>query len=51
MDDHGLTLESSKLAENILRYTTLLKGHLAAGDMTSAWKLLEDMEVSCPKLS
>ena len=35
----------------ILRYTTLLKGHLAAGDMTSAWKLLEDMEVSCPKLS
>lgn len=34
----------------ILRYTTLLKGHLAAGDMTSAWKLVEDMEVSWQKI-
>ena len=47
MDDHVLYLIVQKRPRLfILRYTTLLKGHLAAGDMTSAWKLVEDMEVS-----
>lgn len=26
------------------RYTTLLKGHLAYGDLAAAWRLLEEME-------
>ena len=26
-----------------VRYTTLLKGHLAAGDLTSAWSIIDQM--------
>ena len=27
-----------------LRYTTLLKGHFAAGDLASAWRIVEEMQ-------